>query len=65
MRNEKNWRSPIVAGISIIFLAIVPTCTAQQNQPALQVTSPTAGTIVNPGQTITVSVASPDLLPEY
>lgn len=31
----------------------------QQSQPRLQITSPTEGTLVNTGQTITVSVSSP------
>lgn len=40
-------------------LVLASACVGQQSQPLLQITFPTAGTIVNPGQTITVSVASP------
>jgi hypothetical protein len=41
----------------VLALAITPACLGQQ--PLLQVTLPTNGTIVNPGQTVTVSVTSP------
>src|SRR5260370_2352247 len=48
--------------IALFFLAILWTAAlsaAQQNPAALQITSPTNGTIVNPGQTISVGVTSP------
>ena len=34
-------------------------CSTQQSFAQLQITSPTQGTIVNPGQTLSVTVASP------
>lgn len=43
--------------LAVLFTARVSS--AQQNPPPLQITSPTAGTIVNPGQTISVTVTSP------
>lgn len=45
-------------GLGLLLALIVgPVCHAQQSQ--LQITSPTDGTIANPGQTLTVSVTSP------
>lgn len=49
----------VVGKTLLASLALAWVCVAQQGQPALQITSPTAGTIFNPGQTITVSVSSP------
>ncbi|HEV3481492.1 MAG TPA: Ig-like domain repeat protein [Candidatus Acidoferrales bacterium] len=43
-----------------VLLAVVGVCAAQQGQPSLQITSPADGTIVSPGQTITVAVSSPE-----
>jgi len=40
-------------------LAAVPLCHAQQNQPALQITSPSNDTVVTPGQTLSISIVSP------
>ena len=41
------------------LLASVSIFAAPQNQPTLQITSPSGGTVVHPGQTLTVSVTSP------
>lgn len=49
-----------LAKMLLASLVIASPCLGQQNQPALQITSPTEGSVVNPGQTITVSVASPN-----
>jgi hypothetical protein len=43
---------------SVMLFGTVCVCRAQ-NPAQLQITSPAAGTVVNPGQTITVSVTSP------
>jgi hypothetical protein len=44
--------------VGILFFG-TPRVSRAQNPPLLQISSPTAGTVVNPGQTITVSVSSP------
>lgn len=64
MTNAKNHVSILHSCsplVSVLLMSIVsaPVCMGQQSQPSLQITSPTAGTIVNPGQNLTVSVASP------
>ncbi len=51
--------STIIAKMLFLSLAFASICGAQQNPPPLQITSPTTGTIVNPGQTISVTVTSP------
>lgn len=52
-----------IAGLpsnSAIFIVSTPSPNAiPQSQPTLQITSPTAGLVVNPGQTLTASVTSP------
>jgi hypothetical protein len=45
--------------ISALLLALANPCFGQQTQPALQISSPTDGVLVNPGQTISVTVTSP------
>jgi hypothetical protein len=46
--------------LPVIGLVLSSTlCLGQQNQPTLQITSPADGTVVNPGQTISVVVSSP------
>ena len=45
----------------LLLIASIPasTCATPQSQPVLQITAPSAKTIANPGQTLTVSVTSP------
>src|SRR5258708_4794140 len=54
-------RSSGIAFVRIIILLTGTAClsVAQQNQPVLQIIAPADGTVVNPGQVITVNVASP------
>lgn len=52
-------RGMTVGAILLALFALAPVGVSQQSQPVLQITSPTAGSIVNPGQTITVLVTSP------
>jgi hypothetical protein len=49
----------ILTQVLLVPLALATVCAGQQSQPLLQITSPTAGTVVNPGQTMTVAVTSP------
>lgn len=49
----------LLASMVVCCVATASVCTAQQNPPLLQIDSPSAGTVVNPGQTISVSVSSP------
>lgn len=49
----------VLAPAFVAAVAIASVCAAQQNPPLLQITSPIDGTIVNPGQVVTVSVTSP------
>lgn len=63
MKNAKNGR---LAPLASTLLALVWATTfnvgaalAQQSTPLLQITSPADSTVVNPGQTISVMVASP------
>jgi IPT/TIG domain len=53
-------RSPWSTSIRIVTFVLMTACLtyAQQAQPLLQITAPADGTIVNPGQTITVNVTS-------
>jgi hypothetical protein len=51
-----NYRISLIASLIVILGAL---SVAQQNQPSLQITSPNNGTVVNPGQTMTVVVSSP------
>ncbi|MHB8527459.1 MAG: Ig-like domain repeat protein [Candidatus Acidiferrales bacterium] len=48
-----------LAKIAVVLLAVAVASGAQQNPPLLQITSPAEGTVVNPGQTISVTVTSP------
>src|SRR5260370_3698673 len=52
----------ICSGIAVasVTLMAFSLALAGQTQPALQITSPADGTVVTPGQTITVSVTSPN-----
>ena len=52
------WRVTLFRTIAAI-LAMACLSTAQQSQPALQITSPADGSVVNPGQALSVSVGSP------
>lgn len=64
MRNENLSLlvTNLLASISVfvfgVLMASVPTL-AQQDQPVLQITSPAPDTIINPGQTMSVTVTSP------
>lgn len=49
----------IFAATAVMLVVVALTSWAQQNPSLLQITAPTAGTIVNPGQTISVTVTSP------
>ncbi|HZE80982.1 MAG TPA: IPT/TIG domain-containing protein [Candidatus Polarisedimenticolia bacterium] len=51
-----NSRIPLIGTVILILGSLG---VAQQNQPLLQISSPVDGTIVNPGQAVTVLVASP------
>src|SRR6266403_4192400 len=51
--------SILLAKISIATLAIAVPLMARQVPPQLQITSPANGTIINPEQTISVTVTSP------
>ncbi len=66
---KKSGKCSVVSGsvsaplkLALAVLAVAIACGAQQSQPLLQITSPTAGTIVSPGQTVTVVVT---LAPGY
>ncbi|MHB8499598.1 MAG: Ig-like domain-containing protein [Candidatus Acidiferrales bacterium] len=52
---------PALGFVGLLLLVLLPTSThaSPQGQPTLQITSPAAGTVVNPGQTLTVSATSP------
>lgn len=47
-------------GTNLLFTCVIAMliCAAQPSLAQLQITSPTEGTIVNPGQTLSVTVAS-------
>ena len=45
--------------LGVAWLGLACVCGAQQTAPLLQINSPSPGTIVNPGQTTSVSVSSP------
>lgn len=51
-----NYRISLITSLIVILGTL---SAAQQNQPLLQITSPNDGTVVNPGQTMTVVVSSP------
>jgi hypothetical protein len=48
-----------LAAAFVLMLIPVAVCSAQQSPPQLEIASPTDGTIVNPGQTLSVTVTSP------
>lgn len=50
--------SPTLFAMALICSVFSQASWGQQNPPSLQIDSPTSGAIVNPGQTITVSVSS-------
>jgi uncharacterized protein YjdB len=52
-------RTILLAAATVTLLAF-RVGLAGQTQPALQITSPSDGSVVNPGQTISVSVSSPN-----
>src|SRR6266446_603399 len=63
MTDKNTYRLPKVL---VVFLArallgtLVPVIASQaQTQPSLQITAPATGTVVSPGQTLSVSVTSP------
>ena len=45
--------------VCALFFGATSMCAFSQNPPDLQITSPADGTIVNPGQAISVTVESP------
>ena len=51
----------LISPATVILGFLIPTtiCASPQGQPTLQITSPSAGTVVNPGQTLTVNITSP------
>lgn len=49
----------VLAQVIVCVIAIASVCSAQQNSPLLQISSPVDRAVVNPGQVITVSVTSP------
>jgi hypothetical protein len=51
--------SIVVIAISLPTLASYPLRAARQSPPQIQITSPVAGTVVSPNQTVSVSVSSP------
>jgi hypothetical protein len=64
MRTFANDRSTLGRNVLficplILFFVHASPSSAQQGQPALQITSPANGSILNPGQTLSVTVASP------
>jgi hypothetical protein len=64
-RNAGRFRLSSIKGLislaTVILGFLIPTtiCASPQGQPTLEITSPSGGTVVNPGQTLTVSVRSP------
>src|SRR5215469_4062855 len=61
MPNPEDRRPPLglTLVLTLAFAIVTASLSPAQTQPALQITSPADGTIVNPGQTITVTVSSP------
>jgi hypothetical protein len=61
--SKKHLRSGSALGIfllmALVSFAVPQILLGEQNLPSLQIDLPTAGSIMNPGQTITVSVSSP------
>lgn len=56
-RTDFYKRIALLTVVALVGFLSGPLCRAQQ--PSIQITSPTNNTVVNPGQTITVSVNSP------
>jgi hypothetical protein len=53
-------RGRIILGkLLVAILVPASVCATPQSRPTLQITAPSAGAIVSPGQTLTVSVTSP------
>jgi hypothetical protein len=52
-------RGKMMLAATLLATLVSASLAAAQNQSQLQITSPTAGTIVNPGQTTSVSATSP------
>ena len=52
-------RRTILLTAATVTLLAFQICLAGQTQPALQITSPSDGSVIAPGQTISVSVSSP------
>ncbi len=64
MTNQRKVPLPLRFGkplIRALLASAIVTCTsaAQQGSPTLKITSPLAGTVVAPGQTISVTITSP------
>jgi hypothetical protein len=64
MTYKKNYRVSVaparfLATVLLASFALVIGLQAQQSQPALQIKTPTSGSVVSPGQTLSVSVISP------
>jgi hypothetical protein len=57
LRCEINNKSR--AAVLVACVAAVVICSTQRSFAQLQITSPTQGTIINPGQTLSVTVTSP------
>src|SRR5258708_32076781 len=51
--------STVLVSTLLIVLISGTAVLARQSQPALQITTPTSGTTVSPGQTLSVTVGSP------
>lgn len=66
MRAKLNGVWVVLAGIGLTTLVPPSTIAAPQTKPVLQITEPASGSIVNPGQMLTVKVTSPTpaLFPE-
>jgi len=58
-RLSSTKRSISLATVILGFLMPTTICAPPQGQPTLQITSPSGGTVVNPGQGLTVNVTSP------
>jgi hypothetical protein len=56
---ENGFLARLGFGTALAILATATMGVAQQGEPILQITSPASGVLVNPGQTIPVTVSSP------
>ena len=62
MTYKRTYRLPGALALllaRVLLVALVPDIASQAQQPALQITVPATGTIVSPGQTLSVTVTSP------